>query len=308
VSSKATYCIGKKIPSAALPAAHMAVDVAEPNATVAHLQIVPAEMTMKSGETAKFKVRLFDDRGRFIREERNATWALEGLKGTAQDNRFTPAAEAGAQGGKVKATVGEVTGLAQLRVFPPLPLSEDFESVPIEGVPSYWIGTQNKYNVRELEGNKVLVKNPVPEIFKRTRSFFGPIDWSNFSTQADVRATEKRRQMGDAGVVAQRYELVIFGNTQKMEIQSWQAEGKRTVTKPFNWKPDTWYRLKIQVENLPDGKVRARGKAWAVSEPEPSEWMIERIDPIGIRSGTAGIFADAPNPIYFDNIRVTPNK
>ena len=59
---------------------------------------------------------------------------------------------------------------------------------------------------------------------------------------------------------------------------------------------------------LPDGKVRARGKAWPASEPEPAEWMLERVDPLGNRQGSAGIFADAPSEIFFDNIKVMPNK
>ena len=54
---------------------------------------------------------------------------------------------------------------------------------------------------------------------------------------------------------------------------------------PYTWKPDTWYRMKLQVENLPDGKVRARGKVWPVAEAEPAAWMIERIDPIPNRQG-----------------------
>jgi hypothetical protein len=159
-----------------------------------------------------------------------------------------------------------------------------------------------------MENNKVLVKNPNPPAFKRARSLFSPADWTNYTTEADFLATEKRRQMGDVGVVAQRYELSIMGNAQKIELRSWQVEASRTVRKPFQWKADTWYRLKLQVENLPDGKVRARGKAWPVSETEPSEWTLERIETLGNKHGSAGIFTDAPNEIYIDNVKVTPNK
>jgi len=208
----------------------------------------------------------------------------------------------------VKATVGGVTGVSRVRVISAMPISENFESTPIDAVPRYWISTGGKYSVREFEGNKVLVKNPNPQAFKRARSLFSPADWSNYTTEADFRATEKRRQMGDAGVVAQRYELAIMGNSQKIELRSWQVEATRTVRKPFEWKADTWYRLKLQVENLPDGKVRARGKAWLASEPEPADWTLERTDPLGNRQGSAGIFADAPNEIFIDNIKVTPNR
>ncbi|HEY3139362.1 MAG TPA: PQQ-binding-like beta-propeller repeat protein [Blastocatellia bacterium] len=312
VTTKAVYCIGKKTPSPALPEVKEQVEINghEPitESHVAHVQIVPADLVMKAGETAKFKVRLFDDRGTFLREEQNAAWSLEGLKGAVQSNQFNPAADAGVQSGTLKVTFGSVTGVSRVRVIPSMPTGENFESVPIDGVPKHWISAGGKYSVREIEGNKVLVKNPNPPAFKRTRSLFSPVDWSNYTTEADVRATEKRRQMGDAGVVAQRYELAILGNSQKIELRSWQIEEKRTVKKPFVWKADTWYRLKIQVENLPDGKVRARGKAWLASEPEPSEWTLERVDPLGNHKGSAGIFADAPSEVYFDNIKVTPNK
>ena len=308
VSTKAIYCIGKKAPSPALPAVTETVENAPEGAAVAHVQVVPADLLIKPGQTAKFRVRLFDDHGRFIREEKNAAWSLEGLKGAAQDNQFTPSADGGIQTGMVKATVGGAVGVSRVRVIPSMPFSENFESTPADAVPKYWISTGGKYSVREVEGNKVLVKNPNPQAFKRARSLFSPADWSNYTTEADFRATEKRRQMGDAGVVAQRYELAIMGNSQKIELRSWQVEAARTVRKPFEWKADTWYRLKLQVENLPDGKVRARGKAWPAAEPEPADWTLERIDPLGNRQGSAGIFADAPNEIFIDNIKVTPNK
>jgi outer membrane protein assembly factor BamB len=310
VSTKNIYAIGKK-KNPALPPAPEKVDNAPTGATVAHVQVFPAELVMKPGETKSFKVRLFDDRGRFIREEASAQWSLDGLKGRAASNKFTAAADSGPQGGQLKATVGNVTGFARIRVIPAFPYSEDFSNVPADKAPSYWLNTDGvpiKYSVREVDGNKVLVKRPDAGIFKRTRSLFGAADTSNFTIEADVRAIERRRQMGDAGVVAQRYELVLFGNIQKIELRSWQIEPKRTFSKPFAWKADTWYRLKLLVENLPDGKTRARGKAWPASEPEPAEWLIEWTDPIGNRMGSAGVFADNANEVFFDNIKVTPNK
>ena len=40
---------------------------------------------------------------------------------------------------------------------------------------------------------------------------------------------ERRRQLGDVGIVAQRYELVLFGSHQRLELQPWQPETERTV-------------------------------------------------------------------------------
>jgi outer membrane protein assembly factor BamB len=307
VTTKAVYAIGKK-KSPSLPAAPEPADNAPAGATVAHVQVLPADLVMEPGKARDFKVRLFDDKGRFVREEANATWALTGLKGTAEKNRFTPAADGGVQAGQLKATVGNVTGFARIRVMEPIAYSEDFSSIAVDQAPPTWLNTGGKYIVREAEGNKFLVKKSDMGIFKRTRSPFGSDDASDYTIVGDVRAVEKRRQMGDIGVVAQRYELVLFGNIQKIELRSWQIEPKRTFSKPFAWKADTWYRLKLQVENLPGGKTRARGKAWPAAEAEPSEWLMEWTDPIGNRKGSAGVFADNANEVFFDNIKVTPNK
>jgi len=307
VSTKHTYCIGKtKTP--ALPAAPEKIDNAPAGATVAHVQVLPAEVTLQPGKAQQFRVRLFDDKGRFIREETGASYALEGLKGAAASNQFTPAADGGAQAGMLKATVGGVTGISRIRVIPPMPYAEDFSSLAVDKAPVTWLNTNGKYVGREADGNKFLAKKENLGIFKRTRALFGAVNEANYTIQADVSAVEKRRQMGDIGVVAQRYELVLFGNIQKLELRSWQIEPKRSFSKPFQWKANTWYRLKLEVQNLPDGKTRARGKAWPASEAEPAEWMLEWTDPIGNRMGSAGIFTDNQNEVYVDNIKVMPNK
>jgi hypothetical protein len=166
-----------------------------------------------------------------------------------------------------------------------------------------------KFTVRELDGNKVLVKTTEgSSLLSRARAYFGPSDLSNYTVEGDVFATVRRRQRGDAGVIAQRYVLAIYGNSQMLHLEPWQPETARTVTVPYAWKPDTWYRLKLEVANLPDGKTRARGKVWAVSETEPAAWMIERIDPIPNREGAPGIFGNALAEIYFDNVKVYANK
>lgn len=308
VSTKNVYCIGKKGKSPAFHPTPQIVDAAPAGAQAAHVQVVPADLIIKPGENAKFRIRLFDDHGRFIREEQSATWAMEGLKGNAQGNQFTAAADAGAQAGILKATVAGVTGITRVRVVPALPITEDFSSIAIDAAPKHWINATGKFAVREVEGNKILVKKTEPVAFKRTRALMGPTNLSNYTIEADVKATEKRRQMGDAGVVAQRYSLILFGNSQRLELQSWQIEPKRNLKVPFEWKADKWYHLKLEVQNLPDGKARVRGKAWAVGDAEPANWTIEKIDTIPNKQGSPGIFADAPNEVFFDNLKVTSNK
>jgi outer membrane protein assembly factor BamB len=305
VSTNAIYAFGKKAgPAAKAAPSKPATPSADPPAFV---QVVPTELLLKPGQSVAFKARLYDARGRFIRES-PAKWETT-LTGTVgADGKFV-AGKAKGEAGFVTATVEGIKGTARARIIDPSALAEDFDALKPGPPPPHWINATGKYTVRAKEGGgNMLVKNADNAFTKRARSFFGHGDMHDYTVQAEVFAVERRRQMGDAGVVAQRYELVLFGNHQRLEIQPWQPEVTRTVKKDFPWKPNTWYRMKLRVDNLPDGKVRARGKAWPASEPEPAEWMIERVDPIGNRVGTPGIYADAPFEVFFDNIKVEPNS
>jgi outer membrane protein assembly factor BamB len=299
------YAIGKKGPGVP-PEPYKPEPVLQPTDEnpMTHLQILPAESILKPGEGLKLRARLFDNKGRFFREI-PVEYSLEGPKGTLNRNLFIASTDNVASSGYIRAKWGALTGSARVRIIPNPPLSEDFEGIEPGKVPPHWINTSGKFQVREIDGKKVLVKLADNPFTKRARTYVGPSNWSNYVVEADILATEKRRQMGDAGVVAQRFQLALFGNHQRLELQSWQPETERTVLKEFPWKRDTWYHLKLEVQNLPNG-VRARGKVWPSADPEPAEWTIERTDPMGEQSGAAGFYADAPFEVYFDNFKVTP--
>jgi hypothetical protein len=278
--------------------------------------VTPTEVILKPGQPTALAIRTFDANGNATGGAApQATWTLENLKGTIQNGTFTADPKAGAQAGLVKAAVGSVSGAARIRVVPDLPWTFDFEdgsAVP----PAHWVNATGKFAVRDLEGSKVLVKlaeNPFA-FAKRCRPFFGGPDYSDYTTQADVRAMERRRQRGDVGIVAQRYELMLSGSHQRLELQPWQPETERTVKVEFPWKPDTWYVMKLEVQSMGAGKVRARGKVWERGQPEPAAWTVERLDPIGSLKGAPGLYADAPSAagggseIYYDNIQVYRNK
>jgi outer membrane protein assembly factor BamB len=308
VSDSNLYCIGKRS-SRPRGTPHEKTAAAPSTGAPAHVQVVPTELILKPGDKVSFRVRLFDEPGNFIREEPAATWSLDQLKGTVANGQFTVATDAVTQAGLVKATVGNLTGSASVRVFPTLPWSENFDAMAVNTIPATWVNTTPKYIVRDLNGKRVLVKTTEgSSLASRARAYFGPSNLSNYTIEADVQGTQKRRQQGDAGVIAQRYVLTLYGNSQSLHIEPWQPETARTVKIPFAWKPDTWYRLMLRVDVLPDGKVRARGKAWAVGDAEPDAWMLERIDPIPNRQGAPGIFGNGLAEIYFDNLKVHKNE
>ena len=313
-SMDALYAIGPKgMPKAASSPAP-ARPAAEPGGPATVALVTPTELIVKPGEPVALSVKLFDANGNPANGAATTAWSLEGLKGTVTDGKFTPDPSAGAQAGLVKATVGGISGSSRIRVIPDLPWTFDFE----DGVvPPQWINATGKFAVRDEGGSKVLVKlaeNPFA-FAKRTRPFLGQPDLSDYTIEADVRSKDIRRNMADVGVVAQRYELVLFGNHQRLELQPWQPEVQRTVRKEIEFLKDTWYVIKLEVQTLDGHNVRARGKVWPKSQAEPAQWTIERVDPIGSLKGSPGLYADVPNAdpkggseIYYDNIKVYRNK
>ncbi len=307
MSSDAIYAIGAK--QATSPTGFATEDVTVTGSGApAHLQVSPTELQLEPGQTVKLRARSFDASGRFLKEEK-ATWSLEGLEGTVTDGAVTIANKPIQQAGLIKATVGSLTGEARARVAHPLPWTENFDSYADGAIPPGWANTvPGRLVVATLDGQKVLQKEPLNTIFQRGRTFIGPTNWSDYTFEADVRAPQRRRQMADVGITAQRYSLVLYGTAQQLKLEPWEPETVRTVTVPFAWKPDTWYRLKIRVENLPNGQVRARGKAWAATDSEPADWMIDKTDPIGNREGAPGLFINAPFGAYLDNFSLSKNQ
>jgi len=321
-SMDALYAIGPKTAKFDAPRVGLGASGGPPPPTIPFgaataMLVTPTEVIMKPGESLNLSIVTFDAQGHPTANPAptSVTWALEGLKGAVQNDRFTPDSSAGAQAGVVKVTAGGLNGVSRIRVVPDLPWTFDFENAG-ETPPAHWVNATGKFAVRAIDGNKVLVKlaeNPFA-FAKRTRPFLGPPDYSNYTIESDVRTIEKRRQMADVGIVAQRYELVLFGNHQRLELQPWQPETQRTMRVDYKWKPDTWYVMKLEVQSLDAGKVRARGKVWPKGEAEPAAWTIERIDPAGSQKGAPGLYADAMNSqagggseIYYDNIKVYRN-
>jgi hypothetical protein len=78
-------------------------------------------------------------------------------------------------------------------------------------------------------------------------------------------------------LINQRYALVLFGNGQHLEIHPWQAVEQMTVRlDKVAWEINTWYRMKLRVENRADGTTLVQGKVWPRDQPEPAKWMIEK--------------------------------
>ena len=301
------YALGDKAkPFPALPAKRAAaagaatLSAGEP----ASVLVVPAEAQVASDKESAFEVRAFDAAGTPVRVPAGAAFTLEGLKGTVSaDGRFRPDPAAGNQAGKIKATVAGKEGVSRVRVFAPLPWSEDFEGGK---VPGYFLGA-GRFAIAELDGSKTLHKAPVQTGLNRGVAFLGPASLSDYTIEADLRAAKRGRRMPDLGLINGGYTLDLQGNHQRLQVRSWAAELAFSKQIEFAWQPDVWYRMRLRVEPSAS-KVVVRGKVWPKAEPEPAAWTIEYEDASGILSGAPALYADSSTDLDIDNVQVMVNR
>lgn len=305
-SMDATYAIGTRVPRKG--GASIAPAPAASSAVPAVVQVFPYDSIVAPGQTVALRARLFDAKGNFIREASAAQWSVDQLSG-AVDARGVYTAAAGSSAGYVKATVGALSATARVRVVAPLPWSFDFDSAAAEAPAAWWSGAPGKVFQRTVDGvGKVLVRPRDDTVGRRAKVFFGQPTMTAYTIEADVRGREQRRQRGDVGLINERYGLVLFGNGQKLELHPWQAADEMTVRVPYAWSADTWYRMKLRVDQLPNGTARVRGKVWPSAEAEPAAWTIEKVDTIPHRMGSPGIYGDGISEVYFDNVKVYRNQ
>ena len=314
-SMDATYAIGKRIArTAARSSTGPTGSTGSTSSTgstgsPAVVQVFPYESIISPGQTVTLKARLFDAKGNFIREEPAAQWSVDQVSGAVDGKGVYTAAAQGSSAGFVKATVAGASGTARVRVVEPLPWSFDFDNAAAEAPPAWWTGAPGKVFQRTVEGaGKVLMRPRDDTVGRRAKVFLGQPTMTGYTVEADVRGRETRRQRGDVGLINERYGLVLFGNGQKLELHPWQAADEMTVRVPFAWDADKWYRLKLRVDQLPDGSARVRGKVWPSADPEPAAWTIEKVDKIPHKMGSPGIYADGISDVYFDNVKVYKNQ
>lgn len=303
------YCLGNKNATFTLTPTRTPTqeNLADNNAAPAHLQIVPAEVLTSPGQKIKFRARVFDNKGRFLREV-SATWSANEVAGVFSKNgEFTVDKNKGSHAGTIGAAFENLKGTARVRVIAEAPWQEDFETTEAGKVPSYFVGHGNKFNVQVKDGNKVLVKPPAAAGLNRSDIFLGPPTLKNYTIQGDVLGTLNKRQRPDIGLIAYRYTLDLMGIHQRVQIRAWAAELLESKNVDFKWDPDVWYTMKMQVE-VTDNKAVVKGKIWPRAEKEPEAWTVTMEDDLPNLEGSPGLYGYSPAEIYYDNIKITRNK
>lgn len=296
----------------------------------AGIRAIPADLLLQPGKAVDLRLEVVDANGIPLGEKPgDVKWEsfippTAKVKSTLDASFDGPARliakETQAESaGMFRATSGSLHGFIRGRVIKSIPFTEDFESYPltvehpldkvkVAYPPLPWIGARLKWDIRDLNGNKVLAKTLDDLLFQRSISFVGDPESSNYTIQADVMTDGNRRVKSTVGVINQRYIVALVGNANKLEISSNYERVK--VDADFPVAANTWYTLKTRVDLSEDGSGVIRGKAWERTAPEPDKWTIEFTHKTAHKKGAPGLFGFAPQSqkrVYIDNIKITPN-
>ncbi len=287
----------------------------EQNPEASQLLIVPGELLVEPGESRELNVRLFNRLGQRLADPADSAvkMSVDG-PGTATGLTFTASPDVAHTAATIRATVDGVSGVTRARIIPPLPWHFTFDS--LDDAPVSWMGARYRHVLKPDpfdpgSGNKLLVKvNTIPK-GARSRAWFGPSEMANYTIAADVRGDRTGDQLPDIGLTAMGYVLDLMGNSQQLQIRTWDPTLRMAQTVPFEWKEDMWYRMKLRAEIDGSGKSPVailRGKVWPRDQAEPAEWTVTATDQSPNLQTSPGLYGNAKvAQLYLDNIDVTAN-
>ena len=301
VTRDRTFCIGNENAGKRTSIEIPALQEAPAGEDVALIQIHPYENYTLGGGERTYNVVGFDANGGLIGNVDAELSLPDGLTGvTIEGNTVKVAADAPEQGFEITAKFGELSSFTRLRTLPPLPWKWDFEGYTGKKVPPTWVNTFLKLSPAQVDGSTVMSKS----LGISAESWIGVPEMSGYTLQADVLMKEEKRKLPSIGLIAQRYNFIIKGNTSKLSIQSWAPHLRMAKEVKFRSDPDVWYTMKMTVRIEDDG-AHVLGKVWKRGEDEPADWTIEAIDPHPNTKGSPGLYTYALSPCYFDNVIVS---
>lgn len=311
-STTALYCVSNE--SAKQTAETLADSLGEEtpvseNPDIKQVQIVPCEVLLQPGESVEFKINVFNALGQKLETPADVTFTVEGSAASFDGNKLTAGKDALHTAVTVKAEVAGASGMARVRIVPPLPWKFTFDG--LNDPPLTWVGARYRHVIRDIDGSPALTKVTTIPKGARSRAWMGPSDLSEYTISADVKGSRMLDQLPDIGLTNHGYVLDLMGQSQQLQIRTWSAQLRMAETVEFPWQEDKWYRMKFRVDLESEGPAAVavlRGKVWPRDEEEPKEWTVTARDESPNLNGSPGLYGNAKvAELYLDNLEVVPN-
>jgi outer membrane protein assembly factor BamB len=279
-----------------------------PVGELAHLQLIPYEVTLMPGESQSYRALGFDANGRPLGELSDVELTAADLgDGTVSGMTFTAGSGDRDYGGRVVMQRGDLKAIARIRTFPRADAwSWDFEGLSGNSVPPTWLRAFARMQPTEVDGTIAMRSAPAvsrPSLWVH----IGPYKMSGYTIMADAKLLEVNRRLSRVGVTCQRYNLILDGNSNRLTIDTWLPHMRLNTNMRYNVKPGVWYRMKLLVETT-DGVAEIKGKVWERDQPEPEAWTLVAKDPNPNLEGSPGLYFYSTSESFVDNVQVLPQE
>jgi hypothetical protein len=192
--------------------------------------------------------------------------------------------------------------LADAPVTAPAGYFNDFEHAA-KGKPSDEFQILNgDFVVREEGGNSFLELPGDP--LDTFGLLFGPGDSATLDLSARIWADNTAHRYPEFGIGS--------NDTNGYKLWLWPAHGTielrkgddAKASKPFDWKPATWLRCRLRVQQINPKLWRIQAKAWPDGTSEPADWLLSFDDTEEPTAGKASIWGVpfSGKPIRFDDL------
>ena len=146
--------------------------------------------------------------------------------------------------GAIKVTYDGLSAVTRGRILPTLPYEEDFEEgydlnhVASDGIsfsypPLPWLGARMRWQVQNLEGERVAGNTLDRVLFQRAINFVGSWKESDYVVEMDAKVDGNRRIKSTIGVINQRYIFALVGNANTLQVVSNYDRFQRSVLFPL---------------------------------------------------------------------------
>jgi hypothetical protein len=197
---------------------------------------------------------------------------------------------------------GAAVLLADAPTTAPAPYFNDFEHAA-KGKPSDDIQILlGDWVVRQEGGNSFLELAGAP--LDTYCALFGPGDSATLDVSARIWADAAGRSYPEFGIGTNDsggYKLCLWPEHGAIELR--KADDAKN-SKPFNWKPAAWLRVRLRVQQINSKLWRIQGKAWPDGTAEPADWLLSFDDTEEPTAGKASIWGVpfSGKPIRFDDL------
>ncbi len=183
----------------------------------------------------------------------------------------------------------------------------DFDAEPLDFEPEGFLVLDGDFTVQKAASdgaNQVLRLPGTP--LENFGALFGKNRAEGSRIQGRVLSQGRRRLAPAFGLGVNGlggYRLMVSANKRLVEL----LQGDRVVAEaPFRWKSGEWCQLVLEAAPVEGAGWRVRGKAWALAESEPGDWLVihesESAPPRGKPSLWGHPFAG--NAIEYDKLLV----